>query len=299
MLALRRRKAQETRANMPTQATLCPFCRGLNSAGERRCQRCGRPLPGRLATGVLGFFTESMSGEAPVTRLLLGANLLLFALCVASERRLPFYSDTFKLSTMLRFGALWQSLGGEQPWRLLSAVFLHFNVLHVAMNCLVLSRIGGSAERELGKARFALLFVVSGVLGFVVSAYLGGGVERYPTAGASGAIFGLFGSVVGVMYARRDPNWKRTLVENIVWVAILAFMPGMSANNAAHVGGLLSGALLGFLFNKEPRKWRLDLPFGLLAGLLLVLVLVSVVLSARAPVWRAMRDQEEHREVWL
>lgn len=274
---------------MRNQTTVCPFCRGLNSGGERRCYRCGRPLPGPLASGVLGFFRETLSGEAPLTRLFLGLCLLVFALCMVSDHRLPLFQDNFRMSTTLRFGALVGTLGRAQPWRYLSAVFVHYNLLHVGMNCLVLSRVGAAAERELGKARFVVLFVVSGVLGFLVSNLWSGGVDP-PTAGASGAIFGLFGSVVGVLLARRDPAWKQALLENLVWLAILAFMGPI--NNAAHVGGLGAGALLGFLFSKESRKLRLDLPLGLLAGLLLVLSLASVVLSALSPVWRVVRDQE-------
>ena len=281
---------------MRNQTTVCPFCRGLNSGGERRCYRCGRPLPGPLASGVIGFLSSTLSGEAPLTRLFLGLNLMVFALCIASDRRIPIFSDHFRMSTLLRFGLLSGTLGSLQPWRYLSAVFLHFNLVHVAMNGLALSRVGASAEREFGKARFVFLFVVSGVLGFVIDNWWYNGVSP-PTVGASGAIFGLFGSVIGVLYARRNPAWKQTLVENLVWVAILAFMPGLSANNAAHVGGLVTGALLGFLFSKEPRKLRLDLPFGLIAGVLLVLSLASVVLSAVSPIWRMAREQENSRDI--
>ncbi len=279
---------------MRNQTTVCPFCRGLNSGGERRCYRCGRALPGPLVSGLIGFFRESLSGEAPLTRLFLGLNLLVFALCIASERRLPLFHDNFRMSTTLRFGALVGTLGAAQPWRYLAAVFVHYNVLHVAMNCLALSRVGAAAEREFGKARFVILYVVSGVLGFLVSNQWSGGIDP-PTAGASGAIFGLFGSVIGVLYARRNPAWKQALVENLVWLAILAFMGPI--NNAAHVGGLASGALLGFLFSKESRKLRLDLPFGLIAGLLLALSLASVVLSAVSPIWRVVREQENSRDI--
>ncbi|MEP7051819.1 MAG: rhomboid family intramembrane serine protease [Pseudomonadota bacterium] len=238
---------------------------------------------------MLGFFRETLRGDAALTRLFLGLNLLVFALCVLTDRRLPLFQDNFRMSTTLRFGALLGRLGAAQPWRYLSAVFVHYNLLHVGMNCMVLTRVGASAEREFGKARFVVLFVVSGVLGFLVSNQWSGGVDP-PTAGASGAIFGLFGSIIGVLFARRNPAWKQALVENLVWLAILALMGPI--NNAAHVGGLATGALLGFLFSKEARKQRLDLPFGLIAGLLLALSLASVVLSTLSPVWRLVRDQE-------
>ena len=88
--------------------------------------------------------------------------------------------------------------------------------------------------------------------------------------------------------------WKQILVQNLVWLAILAFM--RSVNNAAHAGGLATGALLGFLFTKESRNLKLNLPFGVFAGLLLVLSVASVALSAASPIWRVVRAQEMSRE---
>ena len=98
----------------------------------------------------------------------------------------------------------------------------------------------------------------------------------------------------GVAYARKDPNWKQILTQNLVWLAILAFMS--EVNNAAHAGGLATGTLLGYLFSKESRKLRLDLPLGLLAGLLVALSIASVGLSAASPVWRVIRAQEQSRQ---
>jgi rhomboid protease GluP len=279
---------------MPTQASVCPFCRGLNSADEKRCYRCGRPLPGPLATGVIGLFQAALGGDAPITRLLLGMNLLVFALCIASDRALPLWgTQSFSMSTMLRFGELYGSLGREQPWRCLAAVFVHYNVLHVGMNMWAFFRVGADNERELGKARFLILFVLSGLVGFLVSDQWFGGMSP-PTAGASGAVFGVFGALIGVAYARKDPNWKQILVQNLVWLAILAFMS--SVNNAAHAGGLATGALLGFLFSKEPRKLALDGVFGVIAGLLLAACVASIGLCVASPLWRMVRAQEESRQ---
>ena len=229
-----------------------------------------------------------------MTRLFVGLCIAVFALCFASEHRLPLWgTQTFALSTILRFGGIAGTLAQAQPWRYLSAVFVHFNLLHVGMNCFVLVAVGATAERELGKARFVLLFVLTGVLGFVASDVWAGGISG-PTAGASGAVFGLFGSVIGIAFARRDPNWKQVLLQNVIWIVVLSFMG--SVNNAAHVGGLIAGALLGFSFNKEPRKLNLDAAFAIIAGVLVVLSLASVALSAVSPIWRLVRGQEMSRQ---
>ena len=90
---------------MPIQSKLCPFCRGLNSAGERRCYRCGRALPGPLATGLLGFIKNTLAVDNAMTRLFVGLCIAVFLLCVASEHRLPVWGgrdQSFALSTILR-----------------------------------------------------------------------------------------------------------------------------------------------------------------------------------------------------
>jgi len=276
---------------MPDQrASVCPFCRGLNSAGERRCYRCGRPLPGELASGAIGFLRSAASGDAPMTRIFLGLCVLVFALCIASDRKLPIWiADQFSPSTVLRFGALFGPLGALEPWRLLAAVFVHANVLHIGMNGWALTSIGPPAERQFGSARFVLLFLLSGVLGFVASDQWYGGAGPL-TVGASGAIFGAFGSVIGVAYARRDPNRKQILIQHLVNLAILGL--AFPVNNAAHVGGLLTGAVLGFLFSKERRELGLGRAFVVFAVVLAVLAPISIVLSNRSPIWRMQRAQD-------
>lgn len=272
------------------RALLCPFCRGLNSAGERRCFRCGRALPGPLASGGIGLLRAALGVEAPMTRLLLGLCVLVFGLAIASDRKFPIWiSDQFALSTTLRFGALYPGVGREEPWRYLAAVFMHFNVLHIAMNGWSLASIGPAAERQFGSARFVVLFVLCGVLGFFASEQWYG-AEPHLTVGASGAIFGTVGSVIGVAYARHDPNWKQTLVQNMVNLAILGL--AFPVNNAAHLGGLATGALLGFAFTKERRTLKLGWTFAALAAVLLALSPISIALSNASPTWREVRAVE-------
>src|SRR5690349_21352188 len=122
-------------------ATLCPYCRELNSVGEKRCFRCGRRLPGPALDGFVRFVNDAIGAEAPVTRLLLFLELAVFALCTIVELAMGHHfplgelgpllgrlfggQDSFSTSTLLRFGALGGELGRTEPWRLLSAVFVH------------------------------------------------------------------------------------------------------------------------------------------------------------------------------
>lgn len=237
---------------------------------------------------------NALGSEAPMTRAFLGLSVLVFGLCIASDRKLPIWiSDRFSLSTTVRFGALLADLGSLEPWRYLAAVFAHFNVLHIGMNGWSLSAIGPAAERQFGSARFAVLYIVCGVLGFVASDQWYGAASHL-TVGASGAIFGVVGSVIGVAYARRDPNWKQILIQNLVNLAILGF--AFPANNAAHLGGLVSGAALGFLFDKERREFKLGRVFVALAVILVALAPISVALSSASPIWREVRAAEAEQQ---
>jgi membrane associated rhomboid family serine protease len=244
-----------------------------------------------VTDAVFGLYRDVLGVEAPLTRLILFLELVVFALCVIVNRDgLPFWSDQFKSSTLLRFGALVGSFGEVEPLRLLSAMFVHANVAHLVMNLWVFTDLGRELERELKGARFILVFLLSGALGFVAG-QLWYAPYPPPTMGASGAVFGLIGAVVGVLLGRRDPEWKRALVRNIVYALILSLlMPGV--NNAAHLGGLGAGVGLGFVFQREPRRLKLELPLRVLAGLALALTVASVVLATRSPLWQVMRARE-------
>jgi membrane associated rhomboid family serine protease len=247
-------------------------------------------LPGPVTDGAFKLFRELFGVEAPVTRVILMLELVVFAFCLLVNRELPIWRDSFKTSTLLRFGALIGGFGDVEPWRLVSAVFVHANVLHLLMNLWVFTDLARDLEREIRGARVALIFLLSGVLGFVASQFW---YAPHPplTMGASGAVFGLIGAVVGNLLGRRDPEWKRALVRNVVYALILSLMmPGV--NNAAHLGGLAAGVGLGFVFQRERARFKLELPLRALAGLALCLTVASVVLATRSPLWQVMRARE-------
>jgi membrane associated rhomboid family serine protease len=273
-------------------ARICPYCRELNSVGEPRCHRCGRRLPGPVLDAVFGLARDALGVEWPMTRLILFINLAVFGLCVvANKGMIPIWpGDSFKGSTLLRFGALYGSLDAIEPWRLVSAVFVHASVLHVGMNMWMFTALGRELERELGGARLAIVFVATGLLGFVVSDYWYGSGAPI-TMGASGAVFGQIGAVVGVLLGRGDPEWKRALVRNIVYALILS-LAMRNVNNAAHLGGLAAGVPFGFLFQRERGRFRLNRLMLALGGASLLLAVGSVVLSARSPAWQGMRAIE-------
>ncbi|MGH9456741.1 MAG: rhomboid family intramembrane serine protease [Thermoanaerobaculia bacterium] len=139
-------------------------------------------------------------------------------------------------------------------WRLLAAMFLHIGFLHLAVNLWALYQLGGVFELLFGSRRFALTYFGSGLVASIASAMLTRGVA----AGASGAIFGILGALI--LAIRRSPRfrhaaWSRGLVQQLVlWAGInivIGFtVPGI--DNAAHIGGFVTGLLLGLVRHDVP-----------------------------------------------
>jgi rhomboid protease GluP len=280
-------------------ARLCPYCQRLNSEGEARCHHCGRRLPGPLLGAVFDLKRDLLGVSAPMTRLVIAIELLAFALCVIADRRVPigFFdlqsSDfgpppgAFRASTLVRFGGLVKVVVAQEPFRLLSAGFVHANLLHVGMNLFMFAQFGPRLEQELGSARSLVLFVLSVIAGSLASTVW----SEAMMVGASGGVFGQFGAFVGLLYASRDPGWKRVLAIGVVYTVLVSAAID-NVDTAAHVGGFAAGALLGFALFKEQRLLKLQRVQTALAGVALVSCVASVVLSMRSPIWQVVKYQE-------
>jgi rhomboid protease GluP len=242
--------------------------------------------------------------EAPMTRFIVALELGVFALCILSDPKGFFQSffgggllhglfSNFRASTLIRFGALGGPLAEIEPWRMLSAVFVHMGILHVGMNLYTFVDLGRVLERALGGARFAILFVLAGFLGFLASETWYGFYGPV-TAGASGGVFGQIGAVVGILYARRDPEWKRALVRYLFFAVLLGL--ALPVNTPAHLGGFFAGILLGFLLYKELTRLHLHRIMLVFAGICLLASVASVALSANSFAWQSVRAGELQRE---
>jgi len=163
----------------------------------------------------------------------------------------------------------------REPWRYLSAVFVHLGVDHLLFNLAALWSLGRVIEQRLGSARLLLSFVLTGIAGFVVSRFYYGPISP-PTAGASGALYGFIGIELGLLVSRRDPRARKLFFE---WLAFaIGFALLFSVNNAAHAGGCASGAVLGYLFEKRLVRVNPKI-LSILAGIALFASVLSVILS--------------------
>jgi membrane associated rhomboid family serine protease len=158
-----------------------------------------------------------------------------------------------------------------QNWRLITAIFLHAGILHIAFNAYALWIFGTVVEEELGTLRFVLIFFVTGFFASAASYAFG---PNAVGVGASGAIFGVFGAFVAYNWRRRHLALAAARLRGAVMLVvinmILAFsIPGIDWR--AHVGGFVAGLAAGFaaegVGSRSARRAILILGFGGLVAL--------------------------------
>lgn len=142
-----------------------------------------------------------------------------------------------------------------QYWRLVTSMFLHGGIVHLALNGWALFQIGALLELLVGSSWMLLVYFSTGIAGSLASALF----TQQPSVGASGAIFGLLGALIAFLLRRRGaltPQGKSILMQLVLWAVINVFFgfstPGI--DNSAHLGGAAAGLLLGAVL-PEPRRF--------------------------------------------
>ena len=173
------------------------------------------------------------------------ANVLIFL-------GLSFMGMTEDSTFMMEHGAMYVPylMNGERYYTLITSMFLHFGFSHLMNNMVMLLVIGYSLEPEIGKIRFLFIYLGSGLMGNLVSAWFDVSQGSYAvSAGASGAIFGIVGALLYVAI-RNHGRVGEISTRGLVLMAGLSLYYGFTAqgvDNAAHIGGLVSGFLLAVL----------------------------------------------------
>jgi len=138
-------------------------------------------------------------------------------------------------------------------WRLITAAFLHYGPIHLGLNMLSLYFVGSILEQIVGRWRYVLLYFVSGLAGSAGALVV---TPNSPTAGASGAIFGVLGALF-VLERRGVIATGGQVLGLIVLNLVFTFaIPGISIGG--HLGGLAAGILLMLAFTRFPRSWQLS-----------------------------------------
>ena len=130
-------------------------------------------------------------------------------------------------------------LQAGEIWRLVTAAFLHANLIHLALNMYSLYIVGSQIETFLGKVKFLIIYFISAIAGCLLSAVSSGS----PSVGASGAIFGLLGALLyfGYHYRTYLGNVVKTQILPIIVLNLAIGFMSTSIDNFAHIGGLIGG----------------------------------------------------------
>jgi rhomboid protease GluP len=228
------------------------------------CSRCGNKLPfyslGKICkscretmahfaaqhgTSVPARQYEDASSWPPFTTALVVINLIVFLAMIFGGVSVsnPNPQDLF------RWGANYGPISlSFQPWRLLTANYIHIGIIHIALNMWGLWSLGNLAERIFGGWTYLVIYVLCGLTGSLASAW------RNPpilSAGASGAIFGIAGALIAALYLGKLPFPKHAVqstLKSLLFVAGYnlfygAVVPGIS--NSDHIGGFVCGLILG------------------------------------------------------
>jgi rhomboid protease GluP len=267
---------------------LCPACGALVGISATRCHECGASLRFSLAAlskRFSGIFGEQ---ETPATTALLIANFLMFGVSWVLTMQA---GEAGGLRTLWGMsGAASYQLGMSVPlpyllqdhqwWRVVTAMFLHGGLIHIGFNMMTLMQFGPALEELYGSARYLFLYVVTGALGFLTSAFTG-----HFSLGASGALLGLIGAMLAVTTKRGGSfmrDLRSRLITSVVILFVIGYMHFLAIDNAAHMGGFAVGFVLGKVYHdRQPmnsREKQKAYALGWFAGIIILASFVLMIL---------------------
>jgi len=221
-----------------------------------------------------------------LTYAILAINLLVFLLMVIDGAGI-LSSNSMNIAVHKWWGSNYAplTLSGDW-WRLITSVFIHFGIIHLIMNCYSLYVAGVFLEPMLGKVRYIVAYLATGVLANIASLWWHN--DQVNGAGASGAIFGLYGVFLALLLTNLIPKRMRiALLQSIgifvIFNIIYGLQSGQAIDNAAHIGGLLSGMAIGFAYYLSLKKQE--------TKSYIVPILITVIAIASA---RYYLDSREH-----
>lgn len=282
----------EGKQNFDTSHRMCPECRGLIERNASVCPLCGaRVKAPRSRTGTTPS-SDRILGVIPIPST---ATSALVAACIALYA-ISWYMTQSAASAQLESTSLFSGISGQvlvrlgakfgpliamgQWWRLVTAMFLHAGLLHIGFNLWCLFDLGPEVESLFSIQKFIVLYLVTGIFGFIVSLFWSPfGIS----IGASGAILGLIGILIGASFhhGQLGKEYRSQLWRWVIYIFAFALIPGLSIDNAAHIGGLISGLALGYLIPEgEPETRAGENLWNTLAILSVLIIAGSFALMA-------------------
>jgi rhomboid protease GluP len=209
------------------------------------------------------------------TYAIIAINLLVFILMVIDGAGIMDLNSLIHIKWGSNYTPL--TLSGDW-WRLITSTFIHFGIIHVLMNMYCLYSIGVYLEPMLGKLKYVTAYLCTGVLASLVSLWwhLPEGTN---SAGASGAVFGMYGLFLALLSTNLIPKAVRDSLLQSIGIFIfynLAYGMKGGVDNSAHIGGLISGFIVGYLLVIGIKKEK----NGLKATWILPLVIAGTIITS-------------------
>jgi rhomboid protease GluP len=229
---------------------MCPHCRAFITSSDRVCPYCNervgpRAIDRRSPADVLGgLIPHARFNTVLILVINFGLYLVTSIYSMRSGEGGPMSIDTY---TLVAFGAKYAPAIFQwgQWWRLVTAGFLHGGLIHILMNSWVLFDLGAQVEELYGASRMWVIYFLSSVFGFYISAVW---APRVPSIGASAAVFGLIGAMIALGVSHRNPMGAAIRGFYVRWAIYgLIFSLIGPIDMAAHVGGLVAGFGVGYL----------------------------------------------------
>ncbi|HSO86190.1 MAG TPA: rhomboid family intramembrane serine protease [Draconibacterium sp.] len=227
-----------------------------------------------------------------VTPIIVILNILVFAVMAIAGVHLLMPSN----ESLLLWGANFRPVTIEgEWWRLFTSTFLHIGIFHLLMNMYALVYIGLLLEPYLGRTRFLSAYLIAGISGSVASIYWN---DLTISAGASGAIFGMYGVFVALLTTRLiEKSARKSLLISIGVFVFYNLANGLKGgiDNAAHIGGLLSGLIIGYSFYPgliKPDKILKPITIGILTVVFSIGSFV-IVKNITSDIWKYDKDMQE------
>lgn len=276
--------------NYETALRMCPSCRALIDRNASVCPLCGAhirsarsrpsPTPGRAAGGIIPVPTSANT-------IIIAFTIVIYAItwfmtqraASAAMQSAPSFGGIAG-SVLIRMGAKCPLIFTGQWWRLVTAIFLHAGLIHIGFNLWCLFDIGPIVESLFGATKYIVLYLVTGVFGYVVSLWWR---PMGVSIGASGAIMGLIGILIGASFhhGAMGKDLRRQLWRWVIYIFIFGLLPIFSIDNAAHFGGFISGLALGYLVPEgDPATRAGESLWNALAAISVLIIAGSFVLMA-------------------
>ena len=247
---------------------MCPNCRAFITTDDRVCPYCDqqvgmRAVDRRAATDAMSGILQ---GDQFITMVLILINVGIYVAGM-NDAADSLFSAGAKQGVLIFRRLEW--------WRLITAGYLHAGIFHIGMNMYALFSLGPQIDAVFGSYRYLAIYTVSTITGFLASAWW---APFTPSVGASAAISGLVGAIIGMgLRERHSPLGQAS--KRFVPVAILVLAQGflipLPIDNAAHIGGFVGGLVVAYLSGTRGHARGED-------GLWKTVAIVSVAVTAYA-----------------